>query len=50
MTSQRMMPEDVDEYALDRGILGDDLEGCRDLLFVGPAPDIEEVGGSPRHA
>src|SRR5215207_5507062 len=37
--------EDVEEHAPDLFVGGDDIEGGRDLLGVGPATDVAEVGG-----
>src|SRR5918998_444587 len=37
--------EDVEEHAPDLLVGGDDIEGGRDLLGVGPAADVAEVGG-----
>src|SRR5918994_4663882 len=36
--------EDVEEHAPDLLVGGDDIEGSRDLLGVGPAADVAEVG------
>mmetsp|Transcript_25050 Transcript_25050/g.48641 ORF Transcript_25050/g.48641 Transcript_25050/m.48641 type:complete len:360 (-) Transcript_25050:338-1417(-) len=39
--------EDVDEDGLDAVVGGNDLEGGRDLLALGAAADVEEVGRLP---
>ncbi len=45
-SSPRVMPPKMlNKHALDLLVGGDDVEGRRDLLRVGPAADVAEVGG-----
>src|SRR5215211_2734176 len=45
LVAARYSAEDVEENALDLLVGGDDIEGGRDLLGVGSAADVAEVGG-----
>src|SRR5215212_5386034 len=44
LVAARYAAEDVEEHALDLLVGGDDIEGGRDLLGIGPATDVAEVG------
>src|SRR5829696_2424771 len=44
LVAARYAAEDVEEHAPDLLVGGDDIEGGRDLLGVGPAADVAEVG------
>ena len=45
LVAARYAAEDVEEHALDLLVGGDDIQGGGDLLGVGPATDVAEVGG-----